>query len=54
MADKIKEEPENSDNKNMKFKPEKLVLTKDESKAVWDKTFSNVDKEYDFVIRTGK
>jgi hypothetical protein len=35
-------------------KVEKLVLSKDESKAVWEKTFSNVDKEYDFVIRTGK
>jgi hypothetical protein len=31
-----------------------MVLSKEESKIIWDKTFSNVDKEYDFVIRAGK
>ena len=37
-----------------KIEKKDLTLTKEESKIVWDKTFSNVDKEYDFVIKAGK
>lgn len=42
------------ENETKKIEPKEMVLTKEESKIIWDKTFSNVDKEYDFVIKAGK
>jgi len=50
-AKRLKKEADSKANTNVQ---KEIKLTKEESKIIWDKTFGNVDKEYDFIIRAGK
>ena len=47
-AKRLKKEAE------MNGEKKEITLTKEENRIIWEKTFSNVDKEYDFIIRAGK